>query len=148
MTEVLKQSEEKESTPQAFKRSYSETETSSSSTPPTYHQSSYFGNILIDTSNEIDLDTLAEKCISQIKEGTNQYLLDRVQSLIRQRDKRIEASERFRKAQFKNLNQLFEYEIEDANSLYSVCFLFSLTLFFFNNSFFFFREPSMIFKRL
>ena len=64
----------------------------------------------------------AERLITQIRNGLHGELERRSTSLQKAKDRRIASCDRHRKMQIKNVNQMFEYEVEDANSIYKVCY--------------------------
>jgi hypothetical protein len=66
------------------------------------------------------IDREIEREIAAIKSGTHPNLLQSATALEHAKQKKIDASDRHRKAQIKNINALYEYEVEDATSLYNV----------------------------
>lgn len=60
--------------------------------------------------------------ISAIKDGSHPCLLRNYEALQRAKDKKIAEADRIRKLQIKNIHQLYEYEVEDANALFNVLF--------------------------
>ena len=70
----------------------------------------------------VDIETEMNGLIQEIRNGSHPELLRRGVSLQQLREKQIASCERHRKEQIKNINQLYDYEVEDANALFEVCF--------------------------
>eukprot|EP01039_Chlorochromonas_danica_P000908 gene907-990_t len=68
---------------------------------------------------DLDLDAEIDKAIAKVKDGSHSELLLRVQGLEVEKEKQIAAADRHRKLQIKNINQLYDYEVEDAQALYN-----------------------------
>lgn len=66
------------------------------------------------------MEEQVEQAIAQVKAGSHAHLLRRAQALQGEKDKLLSAADRHRKQQIKNINQLYEYELEDAQALYQV----------------------------
>lgn len=62
----------------------------------------------------------AENLIAQVKNGLHAELERRSIALQKARDRRIVSCDKHRRAQIRNINQLYEYEVEDANAIYKV----------------------------
>lgn len=62
----------------------------------------------------------ANRLIEQIHSGLHGELERRSVALQKAKDKKVASCDRQRKLQIRNINQLFEYEIEDANAIYEV----------------------------
>lgn len=76
----------------------------------------------IDENINAAIDKEIEKEIAEIKAGRHPNLLQATESLEHAKEKKIHAADRHRKMQIKNINALYEYEVEDANALYKVRF--------------------------
>jgi hypothetical protein len=74
----------------------------------------------VDSSITQSIEREIEQAISDIKSGKHPELQQNLEALERVKQKKIEASDRHRKMQIKNINALFDYEVEDANALYKV----------------------------
>ena len=61
-----------------------------------------------------------EREISEIRSGKHPSMVQNVEALERAKQKKIDAADRHRKMQIKNINALFDYEVEDAGALYNV----------------------------
>jgi hypothetical protein len=68
--------------------------------------------------NQSTLDDLISDQISCIRAGKNNDLLQRVVHLEKAKEKQIAAADRHRKAQIKNINQLYDFEVADAQALF------------------------------
>jgi hypothetical protein len=62
----------------------------------------------------------ANRLIQQIQSGLHGELERRSVALQKAKDKKIASCDRHRKLQIRNINQLFEYDVEDANAIYEV----------------------------
>ncbi len=67
-----------------------------------------------------DLDAHFASLIEQVQTGNHVELRRRNVALERLKEKHIAACDRHRREQIKNINQLYEYEIEDAKAQYQV----------------------------
>jgi hypothetical protein len=74
----------------------------------------------VDSAITQSIEREIEQAISDIKSGKHPELQQNLEALERVKQKKIEASDRHRKMQIKNINALFDYEVEDANALYKV----------------------------
>ena len=68
------------------------------------------------------IEAEVDAAIASIKEGTHKELLKRAEALNRAKENKIAAADRHRKMQIKNINAQYEYEVEDAGSLYNVSY--------------------------
>ncbi len=68
----------------------------------------------------VDVDVEVDSAIFKVKQGSHSELLLRAQALEHEKGKQIAAADRHRQLQIANINQLYEYEVEDANALYNV----------------------------
>jgi hypothetical protein len=69
---------------------------------------------------DMNVDEEIDKAIRKIREGSHEELQQRAYALEQEKQKHIAAADRHRQDQIKNINQLFEYEVEDAQALYNV----------------------------
>lgn len=67
------------------------------------------------------IDQEIEREIADIKAGRHPNLVQSIEALEKARQKKIDASDRHRKLQIRNIEALYEYEVEDATALYNVC---------------------------
>lgn len=66
------------------------------------------------------IDREIEREIADIKAGRHPHVQQSVEALEKARQKKIDASDRHRKLQIRNIEALYEYEVEDATALYNV----------------------------
>lgn len=66
------------------------------------------------------IDREIEKEIALIKSGQHPNLQAHIAALEVAKQKKLDAADRHRKLQIKNINALYEYEVEDATALYNV----------------------------
>lgn len=66
------------------------------------------------------IDREIEREMALIKSGQHPNVLEGLVALEQAKQKKIDASDRHRKMQIKNINALYEYEVEDATALYNV----------------------------
>lgn len=66
------------------------------------------------------IDDEIESAIAKVKEGSHVELSKRSDALKRAKENKMATADRHRKMQIKNINLLYEYELEDANALYNV----------------------------
>lgn len=66
------------------------------------------------------IDDEIESAIAKIKEGSHIELAKRSDALRRAKESKVATADRHRKMQIKNINLLYEYELEDASALYNV----------------------------
>ncbi len=71
-----------------------------------------------DTLSGIDGDI--DNAVLRVKDGTHLELQKRAESLRKAKENKMASADRHRKMQIKNINLLYEYELEDANALYNV----------------------------
>jgi hypothetical protein len=75
-------------------------------------------------NNEDNLSATIEREIERemalIKCGQHPNLVECSRALELAKQKKIDASDRHRKMQIKNINALYEYEVDDATALYNV----------------------------
>ncbi len=67
-----------------------------------------------------DVDAYFSSIVEQIQTGQHPELRRRNVPLERMKEKHIAACDRHRKEQIKNINQMYEYEIEDAKAQHQV----------------------------
>lgn len=79
-----------------------------------------FFNISTLDIHEIDVELIVNRMIVEIRSGTHSSLSHREASLQMQKKKIIDAADRHRQYQIVNVNNIFEYEVEDANAQYEV----------------------------
>ncbi len=82
--------------------------------------------MVVDSANEcaerINFDIAQQT--EKIRNGTHTELLRRKESLVRGMEKRIAIADRFRKLQLRNVNQLHDFEIDEAKSAFQVWYYF------------------------
>lgn len=64
-------------------------------------------------------DPELEKQLALLKSGEHPWLLEKLGSLQRAKENKLAAADRHRKMMIKNINQLYEYEVQDAQALYN-----------------------------
>lgn len=69
---------------------------------------------------KLDIENTIAKAIDDVKNGSFSELQKRSLALDRMKEKQIAAADRHRKQQILNINQMFEYEVEDAKAIYNV----------------------------
>lgn len=74
---------------------------------------------------ESHVDEVIDNYIHNIRNGNNPDLNRRAAALDKLKEKHIASADRHRKLQIKNINQLYEFEVEDAEALYAVILCFS-----------------------
>lgn len=77
---------------------------------------------VVDSEDNMDtlIDREIDKEIAEIRNGTHPNLVLGAKALEEAKQKKIDASDRHRKMQIKNINALYEYEVEDATALFNV----------------------------
>ncbi len=68
----------------------------------------------------LSIDHEINVTVTKVKEGTHLELEKRAVALRRAKENKMASADRHRKMQIKNINLLYEYELEDANALYNV----------------------------
>ena len=68
--------------------------------------------------NKIEQDL--QDAILAVKEGSHGEVSKRSNNLLRTKDKRIATADRHRKLQIKNINELYDYEVQDSEALFQV----------------------------
>ena len=53
--------------------------------------------------------------------GTHSEILETIDSLNKVKENQLATADRFRKLHIQNVNALYEYEIEEVNSMFKVC---------------------------
>ncbi len=66
------------------------------------------------------IDEEIDDAIAKVRQGTHAELEKRAEALHRAKENKMAAADRHRKMQIKNINLLYEYELEDAGALYNV----------------------------
>lgn len=66
------------------------------------------------------IDQEIEREIAEIKAGRHPNIVQSIEALEKARQKKIDASDRHRKMQIRNIEALYEWEVEDATALYNV----------------------------
>jgi hypothetical protein len=74
----------------------------------------------VDDPLALAIDGEITREMQTIKEGTHASLVFSLESLQRANERKVEAADRHRKMQIKNINALYEYEVEDAAALFKV----------------------------
>lgn len=69
------------------------------------------------------IEAEVEAAIASVKDGSHAELVKRAEALNRAKENKIAAADRHRKMQIKNITAQYEYEVEDASSLYNVSLL-------------------------
>ena len=81
------------------------------------------GSIVFSCNPNSTVDTIeeeAQKLIEKIRSGLHAELERRATALQKARDRKIASCDRHRKLQIRNINQIYEYEVEDANAIFRV----------------------------
>ncbi|KAJ1442954.1 hypothetical protein B484DRAFT_441840 [Ochromonadaceae sp. CCMP2298] len=72
----------------------------------------------VDDHVALTIDSDITREMQTIKDGTHPSLVLSLESLQRANERKVEAADRHRKMQIKNINALYEYEVEDAAALF------------------------------
>ena len=74
-----------------------------------------------DTSHIISkIEQDLQEAIFAVKDGTHAEVAKRSNNLLRIKDKRVATADRHRKLQIKNINELYDYEVQDSEALFQV----------------------------
>jgi Fic family protein len=69
---------------------------------------------------QMNVEEFIDSHLRDVKDGRHADLKIRAEALEKLKEKHIAAADRNRKSQIKNINQLYEYEVENAHTLYQV----------------------------
>ena len=83
-------------------------------------QDNEYGELNGDDNVASSVEREIEREVAEIKSGKHPSLLQSVEALERAKQKKIDASDRHRKMQIRNINAHYEYEVEDASALFNV----------------------------
>ena len=69
---------------------------------------------------ELDVDGEVDRAVERVRQGTHASLVAQAGVLEQERRKLVEAAQRHKDMQMLNVQQLFDYEVQDAQALYEV----------------------------
>ncbi|RYG58551.1 hypothetical protein EON64_21200, partial [archaeon] len=67
---------------------------------------------------ELDVDSEVDRAVQRVRQGTHPSLQAQATVLEQERRKLVEAAHRHKEMQMLNVQQLFDYEVQDAQALY------------------------------